>query len=75
MDLTDVSTVPMITSGETKHGTATQLTLADIASNCSEFHETRSTNGAITISGKYTSNPWNRCNPRVIPPMQFKRLG
>jgi len=75
MDLTDVSTITMVESGGKLHSTPAPLTLADIASNCSEFHETLSTDGAVPLTGKYTDNGWNRCNPRVFPPMQFKRLG
>jgi hypothetical protein len=75
MDLTDVSTITMKESGGKLHSTHAQLTLADVASNCSQFHETLSTNGAIPITGKFTDDAWNRCNPRIFPPMQFKRLG
>jgi hypothetical protein len=75
MDLTDVSTVTMKESGGKLHSTHAPLTLADIASNCSEFRETLSTDGAIPLTGRYTENAWARCNPRIFPPMQFLRLG
>lgn len=73
MDLTDVMTIPPYANAKaTTRDEIRQLTLSDLE-NCTAYSVTN-TKGVLTDHHPI-DNDYNRCNPRLFVPMEFKRVG
>lgn len=73
MDITDVYTIPPYANATaTLQSSAVPLTLSDLQ-NCPSYSHI-STDGAIQ-NDHPVSDTYNRCNPRLIFPIELKRLG
>ncbi|KAE8444955.1 hypothetical protein EG329_014082 [Mollisiaceae sp. DMI_Dod_QoI] len=73
MALSDVSTLPPYADASvTTRDPARQLTLSDLE-NC-EHYTSVQTEGVLTDDHP-VSNAYNRCNPRLWVPLEFRRVG
>ncbi|RFU28805.1 hypothetical protein B7463_g7552, partial [Scytalidium lignicola] len=76
MDLTEVSTLQPYADHTvtTRMGPPQPLLLRDLTSNCLSTYGSFSTDGAFLNTHPVFGN-YNRCNPRFVFPIQFKRIG
>jgi hypothetical protein len=74
MDLTDVYTLQPYANAQatTPLGPPQILSLSDLATDCPQ---TQLSNSAAITNTHPIADTFDRCNPRLIPPIEVKRLG